>query len=470
MRGEGIALEQTLLCIDEQQRAYIEQLKSFIRIPSVSTGADGDTGDSLVQAADFLVGQFNQMGFEVEKIQVRAATNPLVVARSPAFAPHQPTVLIYGHYDVQGVDNPRSAWKVAPFAAEEQDGFLIARGASDNKGPCLAHLKAAEVVFAKGNQLPFNLVFLIEGEEECGSTALRQFVAEGGLDEFAPVLCTVISDTSMYGPDQPSLTLGLRGIVYTEVEVFGPTQDVHSGLFGGIVHNPNQLLVNALAGLIDAEGRIAVPGFYEEVQPLSAREKSLYAALAVDEEAYCRTLGVKSLVGEREYPILERRWTRPTLDINLLSGGSPRTVIPAVARAAISCRLVPNQDPGHIQAALEEHIRARVPAGTRVEFKNQHCSPAYYLDLEHPLVEPALEAMRQGFGVEPVFTREGGSIPIVVDFAAATGAPVLLIGLGQITDNWHGPNERFSMRDFHRGIRTSAALLCELARASQRTT
>jgi len=470
MRGEGIALEQTLLCIDEQQRAYIEQLKSFIRIPSVSTGADGDTGDSLVQAADFLVGQFNQMGFEVEKIQVRAATNPLVVARSPAFAPHQPTVLIYGHYDVQGVDNPRSAWKVAPFAAEEQDGFLIARGASDNKGPCLAHLKAAEVVFAKGNQLPFNLVFLIEGEEECGSTALRQFVAEGGLDEFAPVLCTVISDTSMYGPDQPSLTLGLRGIVYTEVEVFGPTQDVHSGLFGGIVHNPNQLLVNALAGLIDAEGRIAVPGFYEEVQPLSAREKSLYAALAVDEEAYCRTLGVKSLVGEREYPILERRWTRPTLDINLLSGGSPRTVIPAVARAAISCRLVPNQDPGHIQAALEEHIRARVPAGTRVEFKNQHCLPAYYLDLEHPLVEPALEAMRQGFGVEPVFTREGGSIPIVVDFAAATGAPVLLIGLGQITDNWHGPNERFSMRDFHRGIRTSAALLCELARASQRTT
>ncbi len=469
MREQDIALEKALLCIDEQQRTYIEQLKSFIRIPSISTGADEDTSDALTQAAHFLVGQFDQMGFEVEKIQVGAATNPLVVARSPAFSSDRPTVLLYGHYDVQGVDNPRSAWVVDPFAAEERDGFLIARGASDNKGPCFAHLKAAEVVLARGDRLPFNLVFLIEGEEECGSTALSQFVAEGGLDEFAPVLCTVISDTSMYGPDQPSLTLGLRGIVYTEVEVFGPMQDVHSGLFGGIVHNPNQLLVNALSDLIDAEGHITVPGFYDEVQPLSAREKKLYAALAVDEEAYCRTLGVGSLAGEQEYPILERRWTRPTLDINLLSGGSPRTVIPAVARAAISCRLVPDQNPERIQAALEGHIRARLPADTRVEFKNQHCSPSYYLDLDHPLVEPTLEAIRKGFGVEPVFTREGGSIPIVVDFAAATGAPVLLIGLGQITDNWHGPNECFSMRDFHRGIRTAAALLCELAKASQRT-
>ena len=470
MREEGIALENALLCIDEQQRAYIEQLKAFVRIPSVSAGADGDTGDGLAQAADFLVGQFKQMGFGVEKIQVKAATNPLVLARSPAFSPDRSTVLIYGHYDVQGVDNPRSAWEVDPFAGEERGGFLIARGASDNKGPCFAHLKAAEAILANGNQLPFDLVFLIEGEEECGSTALSQFVAEGGLGGFAPVLCTVISDTSMYGPDQPSLTLGLRGIVYTEVEVFGPVQDVHSGLFGGIVHNPNQLLVNALAGLINAEGHIAVPGFYEGVQPLSSREKSLYAALAVDEDAYCRTLGVTSLAGEQEYSVLERRWTRPTLDINLLSGGSPRTVVPAVARAAVSCRLVPDQNPAHIQAALEGHIRARLPASTRVEFKNQHCSPAYCLDLDHPLVKPALEAMRKGFGVEPVFTREGGSIPIVVDIAAATEAPVLLIGLGQITDNWHGPNERFSTRDFHCGIRTSAALLCELARASQRTT
>ena len=258
MREEGIALEKALLSIDEQQRAYIEQLKSFIRIPSVSTGADEDTSDGLAQAADFLVGQFDQMGFEVEKIQVRAATNPLVVACSPR-------VLVgpTHRFDLRPLRRTRSGQSALGLGG----GSLCCRGAgrlphrpgaSDNKGPCFAHLKAAEVVFANGNQLPFNLVFLIEGEEECGSTALSQFVAEGGLDEFAPVLCTVISDTSMYGPDQPSLTVGLRGIVYTEVEVFGPVQDVHSGLFGGIVHNPNQLLVNALADLIDAEGRISL--------------------------------------------------------------------------------------------------------------------------------------------------------------------------------------------------------------------
>lgn len=461
-----MALTDALQYIDEQRQTHIDQLKDFVRIPSISAGAEGETDRDLVRAADFLVDQFDQLGFGVEKVQVNADTNPLVLARSPDFSPQRPTVLVYGHYDVQGVDNPRSAWDVDPFAAEERDGFLVARGASDNKGPSFAHLKAAEAILAVGDQLPVNLVFLIEGEEECGSRAIGQFVAEGGLDEFAPLRCTVISDTSMFGPDRPSLTLGLRGIVYTEVEVFGPKQDVHSGLFGGIVKNPNQLLVDALAGLVDAEGRIAIAGFYEGIEPLSAREKSLYAALEVDEEAYCRELGVAALAGEREYSLLERRWTRPTLDINFLSGGSPRTVIPALAKAAVSCRLVPGQDPQRVQAALEGHIRDRLPRDIRVEFKNQHVSPAYYLDLDHPLVEPTLKAIRTGFELDPVLTREGGSIPIVVDIAARTQAPVLLVGLGQITDNWHGPNERFSLRDFHRGTRTSAALLHELGQVS----
>ena len=461
-----MALADTLQYIDQQREIYVDQLKEFVRIPSVSAGADTDDDDGIIRAADFLVDQFDRMGFRAEKVQVSADTNPLVLAQSPDTSPSRAKVLVYGHYDVQGVDNPRSAWAVDPFAAEERDGFLIARGASDNKGPSFAHLKAVEALLAVGDQLPVDLVFLIEGEEECGSRALGQFVAEGGLDQFAPLLCTVISDTSMFGPDRPSLTLGLRGIVYTEVEVFGPKQDVHSGLFGGIVRNPNQLLVDALAGLVDEEGHITVPGFYEGVQPLSAREKTLYAALDVDEEAYCRELGVDSLAGEREYPLLERRWTRPTLDINFLSGGSPRTIIPALAKAAVSCRLVPGQDPEHVQAALEGHIRSRLPENHRVEFKNQHISPAYHLDLDHPLVEPTLKAMRTGFELEPVLTREGGSIPIVIDIAAQTQAPVLLVGLGQITDNWHGPNERFSLRDFHRGIRTSAALLHQLGQVS----
>lgn len=205
-----------------------------------------------------------------------------------------------------------------------------------------------------------------------------------------------------------------------------------------------------------------VPGFYDQVRPLSRREKTIYDALEVDEAAYCRNLGVRQLIGEPGYSVLERRWTRPTLEINHLSGGSPRTVIPARAAAVISCRLVPDQNPGHIEAALQQYLRAQLPAGTEVEFGNAHSSPAYHLDPSHPLVPRALQAIRTGFGLEPLLTHEGGSIPIATELHQHTGAPVLLVGLGQITDNWHGPDEHFSLRDFHRGMRTSAALLCAL--------
>ena len=455
-------LELALNHIDTQLRAYTEELKEWVRIPSISAGAEEDSAGALARAADFAVAQCEGLGLRAQKVQVSPDTNPLVVARSPAFAPGRPTVLIYGHYDVQGVDNPRSVWTCDPFGAEERDGYLLGRGSSDNKGPCFAHLKAAQALGASGGELPVNLVMLIEGEEECGSRALSQFVDRGGLEEFGPIRSIVISDTSMYGPDRPSLTLGLRGILFFQMTVHGPKQDVHSGLFGGTIHNPNQLLVRALATLHDAEGRVQVPGFYDQVQPLSRREKTFYDALEVDEAAYCRNLGVKGLTGEPGYSVLERRWTRPTLEINHLSGGSPRTVIPARASAVISCRLVPDQQPAPIEAALQQHLRAQLPAGTEVEFGNSHCSPAYHLDPDHPLVPRTLQAMRTGFGVEPVLTREGGSIPIVTQLHQRTGAPVLLVGLGQITDNWHGPDEHFSLRDFHRGIRTSAALLCAL--------
>ncbi len=456
-------LDPVLRHIDAHLRAYIDQLREWVRIPSISAGAQEDTSGAIALASDFLMEEFGRLGLQAEKVQISADTNPLVVARSPSFSPGRPTVLIYGHYDVQGVDNPRSAWSFDPFAALERDGYLLGRGASDNKGPCFAHLKAVDALRQAGGELPVNLVFLIEGEEECGSRALSQFIARGGLESFGPIRCVLISDTSMYGPERPSLTLGLRGILFFQVTVHGPRQDVHSGLFGGILHNPNQLLVRALAALHQEDGRAAVPGFYDQVRPLSRREKALYDALEVDESAYCANLGVSRLIGEAGYSILERRWTRPTLEINFLSGGSPRTVIPARASAVISCRLVPDQDPARLEEALRDFIRDRLPEGTRVEFGNPHASPAYHLDPDHPLVPLALRAIRTGFGIEPVLTREGGSIPIVTDLYRRTGAPVLLVGLGQITDNWHGPDERFCLRDFHRGIRTSAALLCQLA-------
>jgi acetylornithine deacetylase/succinyl-diaminopimelate desuccinylase-like protein len=458
---EVAQLETALKHIDAQLGACTDALREWVRIPSISAGAQEDCRGALALAADFALAQCEGLGLRADKVQVSADTNPLVVARPPVFAPRKPTVLVYGHYDVQGVDNPRSAWTCDPFGAEEKDGYLLGRGASDNKGPCLAHLRAARALAATG-ELPVNLVFLIEGEEECGSRALSQYLAGGGLEEFGPLRCALISDTSMYGPDRPSLTLGLRGILFFQMTVRGPRQDVHSGLFGGIIHNPNQLLARALASLHDAEGRVRVPGFYDQVRPLSRREKALYDALEVDEEAYCRNLGVKGLVGEPGYSVLERRWARPTLEINHLSGGSPRTVIPAQARAVISCRLVPDQDPERIEEALQQHLRAQLPPGIEVEFGNTHSSPAYHLDPDHPLVPLALGAIRTGFGLEPLLTREGGSIPIVTDLHRRSGAPVLLVGLGQITDNWHGPDEHFSLRDFHRGMRTSAALLCAL--------
>jgi len=449
--------------IDAQLPAYTAQLKDWVRIPSISAGAQEDTATAIHQASDFLAADFKRIGLLPEKVQIGENTNPLIIACSPDVSADRPTVLVYGHYDVQGVDNPRSAWDHDPFGAIEQDGHLISRGASDNKGPSFAHVKAVEAILTSTQTLPLNVVFLIEGEEECGSGALTEFIATGGLYRFGPIACTIISDTSMYGPDKPSLTLGLRGMAYTELTVHGPRQDVHSGLFGGIIHNPNQVLVQALAALFSHDGHIAVPGFYDDVQPISPQEKAIFDQLHADEADYQRELGVAHLTGEPGYSILERRWTRPTLEINYLNGGSPRTVIPAQACAAVSSRLVPNQNPERIATAIQQHIRDHLPTGIQAQFSNSHSSPAYYLDPDHPLVPAALAAMRTGFGVEPLLTREGGSIPVVVDIANHTQAPVLLIGLGQISDNWHGPNERFSLHNFHRGIRTSAALLYEIA-------
>ena len=452
-------MDQALEFIDANLEHAIEELIEFVRIPSISAGANTDGSAEIERAADYLVNKFTKLEFTAEKIFVGASENPLVVARDPHFSAHKKTILFYGHYDVQGVDNPRHAWTVDPFEGEKRDGYLIARGASDNKGPTFAHIKGAESVLRSNTDLPFNILFVVEGEEECGSGALDAFINRGGLTEYEPFLCTVISDTSMYGPEQPSLTLGLRGISYLEVTVNGPIQDVHSGLFGGTIHNPNTVLIQSLGNLFDESGNISIPGFYDDVIAISEEEKERYVTLNANEDQYRQKLGVTSLKKAPGFNLLEQRWTRPTLDINYLSGGSPRTVIPAEARGALSARLVPGQDPARIEKLIKENIRRSIPSGANVTFSREHKSPAYLLDENNPLVQPTLDAIREGFKTEPVLTREGGSIPIVTSIAACTGVPVLLIGFGQITDNWHGPNEKFALADFHRGIRTSIAFL-----------
>ena len=457
-----MSVDKVFRYIDDHVDTYVDQLKDFVRIPSISAGAFEDTSGFLVQAGNFLVENLRHLGFVTQKIQVIEDTNPLVIARNADFSPKRPTLLIYGHYDVQGV-NPREAWDCDPFAALEKNGYLIGRGASDNKGPTFAHIKAVEAILNSVTELPLNIIFLIEGEEECGSPALARYIAAGGLEPFKPILCTAISDTSMYGPERPSLTIGLRGIVSVEVSVYGPSQDVHSGLYGGITYNPNNLLLQSLSVLEDINGRITIPGFYDDVKELSTREKTILNTLEADENFYCQALGVPALKDEPGFSVLERIWTRPSLDINYLNGGSPRTVIPNRATAVLSCRLVPQQNPSRIETSIRGLIRSHVPEGVRVEFGASHKSPPYLLDPDHHLIKPALKAIYKGFEIKPVLTREGGSIPIVTEIEDYSGSPVLLIGLGQTTDNWHGPNERFCLQDFHRGIRTSAALIYELA-------
>lgn len=456
-----MALEEALARIDLQLPRFVSQLKEFVRIPSISTGDDPAAAAEVARAAAFLVEDLTRCGLTARTVQATVDSNPLVLAHPTALHPDRPTVLVYGHYDVQGVEP--SAWHHDPFAAVEEDGHLIGRGASDDKGQLWAHLKAAETVLAVEGELPVNPVFLLEGEEECGSRGLARFLADGGLKPFGRILCTVISDTGMHGPGRPSLTLGLRGIVFTRMTVHGPTQDLHSGLFGGLVPNPNHLLVRALAALTDPAGRVLVPGFYAEVRTPSARERALYQALEGSAADLLAGLGVEPLAGEEGFSLLERRWIRPSLDVHCLAGGSPRTVVPAQASATLSCRLVPDQRPERIQAGLEEFLRAQVPRSARVEFGPSHTAAPYTLDLDHPLVEPARRALETGFGRKPVLVREGGSIPIAGDLASSTGAPVLLVGFGQLTDNWHGPNEHFSLADFHAGVRTAAALLYQLA-------
>ncbi|MEW6750054.1 MAG: M20/M25/M40 family metallo-hydrolase [Candidatus Latescibacterota bacterium] len=460
-----MSLSAVLAQVDAGLPRYITALKELVRIPSVSTGGDPAATPHLRRAAGFLADWLRRLGLCSECLQVAPDASPVVLARPDPLVAGRPTVLIYGHYDVQGVDNPRSAWRYDPFAAVEEDGYLVGRGASDNKGQILAHVGALDACRAAGVELPVNPVYLVEGEEECGSGALSRFVAGGGLDAFAPLLCTVISDSSMYAPEQPSLTLGLRGIAYLEVTVRGPRQDVHSGLFGGIAPNPALALARGLAALVDAEGRVRVPGFYDEIREPAAAERRAYASLPVDEAGLRLAIGAPSLVGEPDRTLLERVWTRPTLDVHYLSAGSRRTVIPAQAVAALSCRLVPEQDPQRILAALQQHLRAHLTDAVEVEFGAAHTACPYGLAMDHPLVAPVLRALRIGFGIEPVLGREGGSIPVAVEIAARTGAPVLLVGFGQRTDNWHGPDERFSLRDYHRGVRTAAALLYELSAA-----
>ena len=456
---------ETALQRAREGRAQAEaDLFELLAIPSVSALPE-HRGDCRL-AAEWLVGRLERMGMSVELKGGEPEGNPVIAAewlgRDGA-----PTLTIYGHYDVQPPD-PLEEWKTPPFEPTVRDGYVYTRGADDNKGQHLAGVKAAEHWFQAGGP-PLNLRFLIEGEEEVSGRTLPDYVHANAQRLKTDYL--LIADGAFAAPGQPELVTGLRGLLYTEIEVTGPRVDLHSGVFGGVAPNPFNSLAHIICGLKDREGRIHIPGFYHDVEPPDPEELEAWAALGVDEEQQKQLMGVDELAGEPGYSLLERKWARPTLDVHGVIGGftgaGSKTVIPARARAKVSTRLVPNQRPDRVLPSLREAVASLATAGTRAEVTELNSALPVRIDTRHPGIEPARRAFTAAYGNPPVFVREGGSVPVTVDFQQALGTHLLVTGFGLPDDGLHSPNERMSLDQYHRGTEMVIHLMEELARAER---
>jgi acetylornithine deacetylase/succinyl-diaminopimelate desuccinylase-like protein len=434
-------------------------LRDFLRIPSVST--DPARRSDVRRAAEFLAGALRSAGLPTVEVH-ETAGHPVVYAED--LRAEGPALLLYGHYDVQPAE-PLELWETGAFEPAVRDGELYARGAADDKGQVWSHLWAVGAWLRAAGRLPGRLKILIEGEEEIGSPNLERYVAENRSRLAADAV--VISDSPMLERGVPSLCYGLRGMSYQEIFVTGPAGDLHSGSFGGAVANPAGALAAILAGLKDERNRVAIPGFYDRVRPLSEAERRALAGLPFDEAAYRERLGVPELVGEEGFTTLERVWARPTLEINgLLSGYTgegAKTVLPARAMAKVSMRLVPDQDPDEIARLFERRVRALTPPGVRVEVRAHHGNRPFLAPVDDPAVAAAARALARGFGREPVMIREGGSIPVAVTLAETLAAPVVLMGFGTPDENAHAPNEHLSLENFEGGARAAALFLEEFA-------
>jgi acetylornithine deacetylase/succinyl-diaminopimelate desuccinylase-like protein len=447
--------------IDTEKESYLEELKDYIRIPSIST--DPDYKHEVLRAGDFLVGKMREAGLQAERID--SAGHPLVYAEWLG-APGKPTVLFYGHYDVQPVD-PIELWRNPPFEPTVEGDKLVARGATDDKGQSYAHLKGVAAMLAERGSLPVNVKFLVEGEEEAGGQAIEEYVRRDGGRRLAAD-CVVISDSSLFAPGQPALVYGLKGLCYMELKVTGPNRDLHSGTFGGAVWNPLNALCHIVDRLRDAEtGKILIPGFYDDVRPLEAWEREEFARLPWDEAAYREELGVSKVWGEEGYTTRERTWARPTCDVNGIFGGymgkGAKTVLPSWGGAKVSMRLVPDQDSKKIANLFTDYVHSVAPEGVTVEVTSLHGGDPVIIEAKGPIVDAALDAMEEIWGARPVRIREGGSIPIVSTFAAVLECPVLLLGFGLNDDGLHSPNEKFNISHFYNGIRSVARLLDRLS-------
>ncbi len=439
--------------INSHRKQYVEELKEFLKIPSISTLADHKK--YMRKAADFVASKLKEAGIQnVKSIETKG--HPLVYG-DWLHAKNKPTILIYGHYDVQPVD-PLNLWDSPPFEPVIKDNNIYARGATDDKGQMYVHIKSVEAFFKTVGKLPVNVKFLIEGEEEIGSHSLEEFVNNN--KDFLKCDAVLISDTSLFGPGIPTLTYGLRGLSYLQIEVTGPNRDLHSGTFGGAVDNPINVLAEIISKLKNNDGKITIPGFYDDVVRLTKKERDNFKALPFSAKQFAGSIGVKQLKGEKGYTTYEHTWARPSLDCNGILGGftgdGAKTVLPSRAMAKVSMRLVPDQNPKKIAKLFKAHIKNIAPGTVKVEVKDLHGAHPIVSPLDAKATVAAAEALSRVFGKETVFMREGGSIPIVVVFSRKLKVPVVMMGIGLNSENLHSPNEHFNLTHFHLGILSSA--------------
>ncbi len=451
--------DEVLSKIEGYQQRHVDELLDFLRIPSISTYSHHES--DIREAAEWVLARIRKLGFDAAIHETRR--HPLVCGNRIS-NPSRPTLLIYGHYDVQPPE-PLEEWISPPFSPTVRDGFVYARGAADDKGQFLTYLKAMEVILEVTGDLPVNVKILVEGEEEIGSPSLKPYLEKHGRELEADA--AVISDGSQFARGIPAITYGLRGLAYFQIDVTGPRIDLHSGLFGGVITNPIQALAEILAGLKNPDGSVAIPGFYDDVADLEEWERKEMASLPLDESALKEYLGVDAFTGERGYGIQERKTARPTLDVNGIWGGfsgeGAKTVIASKAGAKVSMRLVPNQSQERAKRLFHDYFHSLDIPGIKIRLTDLYGADPVLIARNRPHIRAAQRAVAVGFGKKPVFLREGGSIPIVNYFKEIVGIEtVLLLGWGSPDDGAHSPNERFSLDDYHHGIRAAAALFYEM--------
>jgi acetylornithine deacetylase/succinyl-diaminopimelate desuccinylase-like protein len=458
-------MEKVIDFINVNRDRYLDELKALLAIPSIS--ALPQHAADVKRCAEWCASEMRRIGLENVRL-IDTPGNPVVYGDWLG-ATGAPTILFYGHYDVQPVD-PLELWQSPPFEATIRDGEIYARGAADDKGQVFMHFKAVEAHLKQNARLPVNIKFILEGEEEVGSAHLDDFV-RGHKGELAANV-VVISDSGMFARGVPSMCYGLRGLVYFQIDLRGSSTDLHSGSFGGAVANPAFVLSQMLAQMKDRGGHIKIPGFYDEVRPLQEEERKAWELLPFNERQYKKDFGIPKLAGETGYTTLERTWARPTFEVNgLLSGFTgegAKTVLPAVAMAKVSMRLVPDQNPETIAGLFEAYVRKIAPKTVALKITRMHGGKPWMTSFDNQFVQAAGRAIEKGFGKKPIFTREGGSIPVVSTFQEELGLPSVLFGVGLPDENAHAPNEKLDVGNFHNGIIASAYLYDEIGQTNGR--